>query len=448
MENLCSGSPVERWIRLSADSLDTAAALAANARDPYVLYENRGDVCWAEGERAVVTANSRGATLSVGGRRREFAGSPLDTIAKALKGSVPGEWRAYGWVSFELSHLLHGKAANAEGATVAHLMIPSREIRFDDGFALLRAGDEAELDALEKRLLAAASAGRRPVIGERLTVDVDGDDVYLKAVAEAVAHIRGGYLDKVILSREVEITEDVDFAATYLAGRRGNDPARSFLLRLGGWETAGFSPEIVARVTATGDVITQPLAGTRAFEGKAAIDLARRNELYRDAKEVFEHAISVRLAVAELAGVCEPGSVCVEDFMSVKERGSVQHLASEIIGRLARTVTPWDALAALFPAVTASGIPKAAACDLIHEVEPGSRGLYSGAVLTVDSDGTIDAALVLRSVFRKDGRTWLRAGAGIVAQSDPERELEETCEKLRSVSRFLVPPGTVRSDVA
>jgi salicylate synthetase len=137
--------------------------------------------------------------------------------------------------------------------------------------------------------------------------------------------------------------------------------------------------------------------------------------------------------------VCAPGTVRVADFMSVKERGSVQHPASDVVGRLADGRTSWDAFAALFPAVTASGIPKAAACDMIRRSESGERGLYSGAVLTVDADGAIDAALVLRSVFRRNGRTWLRAGAGIVAQSTPERELEETVEKLRSVSRFLVP---------
>ena len=94
--------------------------------------------------------------------------------------------------------------------------------------------------------------------------------------------------------------------------------------------------------------------------------------------------------------------------MSVTERGSVQHLASQLAGDLAEGATRWDALAALFPAVTASGIPKAAACDWITGVERPGRGLYSGAVITADADGSLDAALVLRSVFRRDGRTWLR----------------------------------------
>ncbi|HEX5741236.1 MAG TPA: salicylate synthase, partial [Pilimelia sp.] len=275
------------------------------------------------------------------------------------------------------------------------------------------------------------------------------DPAYRAAVAAAVRRIRDGGYDKVILSRLVEVGVPVDLPATYLAGRRANTPARSYLLRWGGWEAAGFSPEVVVQVGADGAVRTQPLAGTRALSG--AGDAGRRAELYRDAKEVFEHAISVRLAVAEMERVCAPGSVAVRQFMGVAERGSVQHLASEVTGQRAAGRTSWDVLAALFPAVTASGIPKAAACAAIRAGEAEHRGLYSGAVLAVDPDGALDAALVLRSVFRRAGRTWLRAGAGVVADSTADRELEETREKLRSVSRYLVgqrSPGDARPAAA
>lgn len=404
--------PVERRVPHSGDVLGAAVALARGSAEPHVLYENRGAVCWAEGELAVITVNGFDGLDAVGGALRDL-GAP----------------RAYGWASFELAH--------GGSGPLAYFAVPRNEIRFVAGSASLRSADESTLDLLEKRL---ADVTVTEPSGERVEVDIETHDAagYREAVAEAVSAIRSGQLEKVILSRTVPVEEEIDFPSTYLAGRRGNDPARSFLLRLGGWEAAGFSPEIVVRVSADGEVATQPLAGTRAFDN-SAFDVTRRAELYRDAKEVFEHAISVRLSAAELAAVCAPGTVRVTDFMSVKERGSVQHLASDVVGRLADGRTPWDAFAALFPAVTASGIPKAEACDMIRRTEPGERGLYSGAVQTVDSDGAIDAALVLRSVFRRDSRTWLRAGAGIVAQSTPERELEETVEKLRSVSRFLVP---------
>jgi anthranilate/para-aminobenzoate synthase component I len=134
--------------------------------------------------------------------------------------------------------------------------------------------------------------------------------------------------------------------------------------------------------------------------------------------------------------------------MAIRERGSVQHLASQVSGQLAPGRAEWDAFGAVFPAVTASGVPKIPAYESIRTYEPQARGLYAGSVMTVDQDGSMDAALVLRSVYRREGRTWLRAGAGIVSQSVPEREFEETCEKLDSVARFLIPAqdGTLRRD--
>lgn len=415
----------ERQVALSADPLRVAATLAATSTEDNVLYENQGSICWGEGAYATVTAR---------------ADEPLSALASRLAEVDVENWRAYGWATFELSYALHGLSDVSEADAVT-LMIPRREVRFQDGSVLLRALTASDVDALESRLADAILTGGIEPTQARVDVDVDNHDAeaYQAAVAAGIAEIRSGALDKVILSRVVPVPEDIDMPTTYLTGRLANSPARSYLLRLRGWEVLGFSPEIVIAVDADGKVVTQPLAGTRAFFGDHEHDMERRSELYRDAKEVFEHAISVRLAAVELASVCTPSSVRVEEFMSVKERGSVQHLASQLSGSLAPGRTGWDAFGALFPAVTASGIPKAPACELIRRAESRSRGLYSGAVLTVDPDGSIDAALILRSVFRRDGRTWLRAGAGIVAQSTPERELEETREKLRSVSRCLVP---------
>ncbi|WP_068798419.1 salicylate synthase [Pseudonocardia sp. HH130630-07] len=441
---------VERRLPFEHDPVAVAAALASASTEPHVVYENHGAVTWAEGEHATISVDAAGSLLTEGGRQRLFPadGRPLGSVTAAMGAVTAPVRRLHGWAGFELSHLLHGQEPPARHGPLAYLAVPSREILLDGRDAVLRAATEPDLDLLHRRLLDAAGYAAEhdaPAAG-RIEVDLRADAPgYLAAVGSAVADIRAGLLDKVILSRVVEVPGDIDLPATYLAGRRGNDPARSFLFRLGGWEAAGFSPEIVVGVDAGGAVRTQPLAGTRAFENDPSVDGARRGELYRDAKEVFEHAISVRLAADELAGVCAPDTVRIDDFMSVKERGSVQHLASDVTGRLDAEHTPWDAFATLFPAVTASGIPKSEACRRIRDAEGEPRGLYSGAVLSVGPDGTMDAALVLRTVFRRDGRTWLRAGAGVVAQSTPERELEETVEKLRSVSRFLVPAGSTVS---
>jgi salicylate synthase len=244
----------------------------------------------------------------------------------------------------------------------------------------------------------------------------------------------------VILSRAIEVPFAIDFPATYQVGRQANTPARSFLLDLpGGLRAAGFSPETVAEVSAQRWVTSQPLAGTRARHTDRGDDLRSRAELATDPKEVYEHAVSVKLADTELRTLCVPGTVGVAEFMALKERGSVRHLGSRVRGQLASDRTSWDALAALFPAVTASGIPKAEAYGVIAELESGSRGLYSGAVVRATAAGELDAALALRTVFTHQGRTWLRAGAGIVAASRPAREYRETCEKLASVAPYLVP---------
>jgi salicylate synthetase len=129
----------------------------------------------------------------------------------------------------------------------------------------------------------------------------------------------------------------------------------------------------------------------------------------------------------------------VKGFMTVQERGSVQHLGSTVGARLHASMNRIAALEALFPAVTASGIPKAESVDAILRLDECPRSLYSGAVVIFSADGAMDAALALRAAYEHDGKTWLRAGAGIIAASTPRREFEETCEKLTTLSPHLVP---------
>lgn len=443
--------PVERALAFTGDPVSVAAALAAAADAPYLLYEQPGSVVWSEGESAVVEVSATRVTLF-----RENAAPvelpagehPLAVAGRLLRRCGAGDGVAsHGWVAYELTHRYHAAGEEpgrvVEPEPLARFVVPRQEVELTASGAVLRGPDARALDRLEERLRSAVAAPLEPS-HHRLVVDSEqGADGYRSSVADVVRQIRAGALAKAIVSRPVTVEGEVDLPATYVAGRRGHRPARSFLLRHGGWEAAGFSPEIVARVDSGGVVTAQPLAGTRALTGDRDVDAARRAELHRDAKEVYEHAVSVRLVQEELEAVCAGETVRTEDFMSVEERGSVQHLASRLRGRLAAGRSGWDALATLFPAVTASGIPKAPALRAIERAEGGPRGLYSGAVVRLEADGTLDAALVLRTVLRRGGRTWLRAGAGAVAASDPDRELEETREKLRAVSGCLVPAGAV-----
>ncbi|RAJ67166.1 anthranilate synthase component 1/salicylate synthetase [Streptomyces sp. Amel2xB2] len=440
----------ETRVELRRDPLLTAAALAASGlHGEYLVHEGPSEWSYGGGALATLTLDREGARLSHDdggdddGTFLPWDGPPLDSV-RALLARVPVEgWRAYGWAAFELSYATGGAREHLGAERLLHLVVPRTEIRFTATAATVRAADEAGLAAAVEALDSPAPPLRsaRPLPPGALGA---GRAEYTAAVEATVRDIADGRLQKSILSRAVDVPGDIDMIGTYVLGRRANTPARSFLLDLGGIEAAGFSPETVVEVTGDGLVTSQPLAGTRALTDDPGRNGALREELLTCPKEVHEHAVSVKAGVDELADVCEPGSVAVSEFMAVRERGSVQHLASRVTGRLSGPYGPWDAFGAVFPAVTASGIPKSAAYEAIRRHEPGRRGLYSGAVLVADHSGALDAALVLRSVFRAAGRTWLRAGAGVVSQSSADREFEETAEKLRSVSGFLVPSAAAQ----
>ncbi|MGI5373428.1 salicylate synthase [Streptomyces sp. CA-251387] len=424
---------------LPGDPVQLAAQLAESGLfDPYVIYERNGDVWFAGGALGEILVDRSEI------RRRWLAEEtaaplgphPLRQVQQELDRLAVADWHAYGWMAFEFSHLHAGRPDRAGDDDLLHLLVPHSEVRLSQKGALIRSADQETLDAL-LGLLDRADA-HRPAVPRPLDVS-DGDGRYPDMVAQAIEEIRTSDLQKVILSRSIDVPFPVDFVGTYVHGRSHNTPARSFLLNLGGRRVAGFSPETVAEVSADGEVVTQPLAGTRAHGLGEQEDERLRAELLADPKEISEHVLSVKLAEEEMATVCRPGTVSVRDLLSVRRRGSVQHLGSSVHGLLADSATAWDVLRAVFPAVTASGIPKAPAYDCIARLEKEPRGIYSGAVLRAGSDGALDAALVLRSIFEEDGRTWLRAGAGILAGSTPERELEETCEKLRSVAPYVVP---------
>ncbi|MDX3525581.1 salicylate synthase [Streptomyces sp. ID05-39B] len=421
--------------------------VASGLFSTYVVYESADGWSVAGGIAAevilkpdTVRCTKDGVTVE-----RPWQGDPLAQVREFLEGLELADWRAYGWSAFELAYAVAGRPVGDD--VLLHLVVPRTETRLSGNHALVRGLDPQEMALVEKTLTGLEpeeDTRYRPVV-----VDVEvGADAYRASVDTVLARIRAGELQKAVVSRTVPVTSDIDLPASYLAGRRANTPARSYLLNMGGLQALGFSPETVVEVEAGGAVSSQPLAGTRALTGDADEDRRLRENLLADPKELHEHAISVKVAVDELAGPCKPETVVVQEYMVIKERGSVQHLASRVVGRMLREASPWTAFAAVFPAVTASGVPKHSAYDAIAAVEPRHRGLYAGTVMTVAQDGSMDAALALRSVFRRNGETWLQAGAGIVEQSVPERELEETREKLRCVAGSLLAPPAEREAVA
>lgn len=402
-----------------------------------MLYECNGE--WSIGIDAAmhVTVEPDGSVRrSDGASWRDM--QPCDAIARALEDVPYDGWRAYGRAHFEFHHLTYGSTAPHGDVPLLRIAIPSSEIRVSAGRACVRSLDAAALAELVS-LVGVQDAAGDPAPGPRLeTIACTHDErTYKDQVAAALCEMRADAYQKVILSRAVDVPASLDTIASYREGRRANTPARSFLLREDGFEAYGFSPETVVEVSADGVVSTQPLAGTRALTDDPEENARLEHELRRDAKEIAEHAVSVQLAMEEMRAVCEPETLGVSEFMTVCRRGTVQHLASRVRGRLSVGRHAWHAFEKLFPAVTASGIPKRAALASIRRHEKQPRGLYSGCVFVADADGAMDGALVLRSVYRDGERCWLQAGAGLVPLSTPEREWTETCEKLASVAREL-----------
>lgn len=431
------------------DVAGTLALVASGLFDDYVTYERDGTRYFAGDTRAEVvmdrvsvrwTVDGLTDSVPLGARPVRTLGDVVrGVLGDVVRGVLGGGRRAYGYLAFEVAHLVYGLTAPAaSSAPLAHIVVPEIEVIWTLDAVSVTGTDPGRVDLVVDLLLAATLAPVGPTPGLELATPASRR-AYEATVAEVIASIRRGPLRKAIVSRRVDVPFAVDLPRTYAVGLTRNTPARSFLFRLGDRRCAGFSPETVAEVGVAGSVSTQPLAGTRPLLHRPDADRRLREELAWDVKECYEHVISARLADEELRAVCRPGSVAIWDLLAVRERGTVQHLASRVAGQLRPGLDAWDAVEALFPAVTASGIAKLPALRTIAALEGDARELYAGAVCVIDSSGALDSALVLRSAYQDaDGATWLRAGAGIVIGSDPSAEYDETTDKLASVAGCLV----------
>ncbi|WP_408632387.1 salicylate synthase [Mycobacterium basiliense] len=416
---------------------ELAAALCEPVDEEYLLYEHDGQWVLALGVQATVELDSDELRVTRDGvtQRQLWSSRPGHVLGEAVDRLLLETDQVFGWITFEFGVYRYGLQERlAPGTPLARVFWPQTRIVVTRESICLLGAATHHREAVERVL----RNGVSDVCHSRV-VDVSGDPSgYRDRVARAVGEIVAGRYRKVILSRCVQVPFELDFPSTYRLGRRNNTPVRSFLLQFSGIRALGYSPELVAAVAPDGTVVTEPLAGTRALGRGPAHDRQARDDLETNSKEIVEHAISVRTSLDEIAEVAEPGTAAVTDFMAVRERGSVQHLGSTVTARLDPSSDRMDALEALFPAVTASGIPKADGVEAILRLDEGPRGLYSGAVVMFSADGGLDAALALRAAYECDGHTWLRAGAGIIEASAPEREFEETCEKLSTLAPYLV----------
>ncbi len=292
-----------------------------------------------------------------------------------------------------------------------------------------------ELDELEEALGRPLPRQTRPapVKGLRDAWDRQG---FVDAVARAREYIAAGDCMQVVLSRRVTGRYAGDPFELYRRLRTIEPAPYAFYLCFGERSLFGASPELLVRCE-EGTVTVRPIAGTRPRGATPAADVALEGELRADPKERAEHVMLVDLGRNDVGRVAEPGSVRIEAREVVERYARVMHLVSEVSGKLRRGLDALDALAAAFPAGTVTGAPKVRAMEIIDELEPAGRGPYAGAAGFIGFDGSMDLAIAIRSVALSGRELRVQAGAGIVYDSVPEREHEETSHKMAAILAAL-----------
>jgi anthranilate synthase component 1 len=259
-------------------------------------------------------------------------------------------------------------------------------------------------------------------------------DEYKAMVLAAKEYIAAGDIFQVVLSQRFEAPFALPPFALYRALRRVNPAPFLFFLDFGAFAVAGSSPEILVRVR-DGRVTIRPIAGTRPRGATPHEDKALEDELLADPKERAEHLMLLDLGRNDTGRVAKIGTVTVTDQFYVERYSQVMHIVSNVEGELAQNRDALDALAAGFPAGTVSGAPKVRAMEIIDELEKEKRGLYAGCVGYFSAAGEMDTCIVLRTALVKDGRMYVQAGAGIVADSDPAAEQQECVNKAKALFR-------------
>lgn len=259
---------------------------------------------------------------------------------------------------------------------------------------------------------------------------------YEKKVEITKKHIREGDIFQLVLSNRIEADYEGSLFDTYRILRTLNPSPYMFYFSSGDIEMAGASPETLVKV-ADGIVHTFPLAGTRPRGNTDEEDKRLEAELLADEKELSEHNMLVDLGRNDLGKICEYGSVQVEKYMEIQRYSHVMHIGSTVSGKVRADKDAIDAIDAVLPAGTLSGAPKIKACQIINDLENNKRGVYGGAIGYLDFTGNMDTCIAIRLAFKKNGKVFIRSGAGIVADSVPENEFKECINKAKAVITAL-----------
>ena len=259
---------------------------------------------------------------------------------------------------------------------------------------------------------------------------------FTKAVEKAKDYVASGDIFQVVLSKRYEFRVNGDLIAFYRSLRMINPSPYMYFLKMGDRQIVGSSPEMLVRVD-NRVVETFPIAGTRPCVEEPSENTRLAKELLADPKERAEHVMLVDLARNDVGKIAKFGSVRVPEFMKVHRYSHVQHIVSQVVGDLKDDLKCYDALRAVFPAGTVSGAPKVRAMEIIEELEPTRRGPYAGAVGYFSYNGNADFAITIRTLFADKNKAYIQAGAGIVADSQPDFEYKESVNKARAVLRAV-----------
>ena len=255
---------------------------------------------------------------------------------------------------------------------------------------------------------------------------------YCSMVEKTKHYIKEGDIFQGVISRRFEAEYDGSLLNAYRVLRTTNPSPYMYYMQIKDMQIAGTSPETMVKLT-NGKLMTFPVAGTRQRGKSIEEDQALEKELLADEKECAEHNMLVDLARNDLGRISEYGSVKVADYMAIHRFSKVMHIASTVVGDLAKGKTCGDTIEALLPAGTLSGAPKFRACEIIDELEPVARGVYGGAIGYMDFSGNLDVCIAIRTAVKKGKKVYVQAGAGIVADSIPENEYQECANKAGAV---------------
>jgi anthranilate synthase component I len=449
-------------------------AVAANEPDAFLLESvERGEQIGRYtflGAKPYMQIRARGEEVSIIRRRhKEIRNGDVFQIVKEqlkqhrpanLRGLPPFTAGAVGYFAYDAVRRLENIGSHAEDDVCVPdcvLMFFDRLLAFDHLRHQIhiiataditresprRAYDRAVADVavLEKKLARGLSAAtwKKPAAKSRAKLKVHAGltkQQFEKSVEKAKEYIAAGDIFQVVLSQRLDFVPEVAPFDIYRALRTVNPSPYLYFLRMGDMHVLGSSPEMLVRVTGR-KLEYRPIAGTHPRGRDEAEDQQLEQRMLHDEKERAEHVMLVDLGRNDLGRVSDYGSVKVKDLMYVERYSHVMHIVSALEGKLRGEMDAIDAFAACFPAGTLSGAPKVRAMQIIEELEPTRRGVYGGSVLYADFAGNLDSCIAIRTMMMNGKRAYLQVGAGIVADSDPATEFQETMNKGGAVLRAV-----------